>query len=186
MTHWTLNLLPPLLSTCKSRAGCCGPLFNLMTVQANRSQKDDDNNNVHTSSSFVSSFLPLFIGKPLPKSFECMSAPYSTTTSSSILLTNLQNSRSTSSVGTIYTDKHKGQRLVPRYQRRAPWWRADVLCGCAYVDRHVEVIRFESICHFPKTLQSVLSCRLFKAKRFGRFLAVLEELEIEIKISLLS
>ncbi|TNN74799.1 hypothetical protein EYF80_014899 [Liparis tanakae] len=85
-------------------------LFNLMTVRANRSQKDDnnDNNNVHTSSSFVSSFLPLSIGKPLPNSFECMSAPYSTTTSSSMLLTNLQNSRSTSSVGTIYADKHKG------------------------------------------------------------------------------
>lgn len=66
---------------------------------------ENKKNNARTSSSFVSFLLPLFIGKPLPNSLECMSAPYSTVTSSSILLTNRQNSLSTSSVGTICTGK---------------------------------------------------------------------------------
>ena len=74
-------------------------------------QLQRDGNNVHTSSSVVSVLLPLFIGKPLPNSLECMSAPYSTVTSSSMLLTNLQNSLSTSSVGTIYR-QHAGSGSV--------------------------------------------------------------------------
>lgn len=70
-------------------------------------------NAAHTSSSFVSFRLPLFIGKPLPNSLEWMSAPYSTVTSSSMLLTNLQNSRSTSSVGTIYIgSKHNENTCI--------------------------------------------------------------------------
>lgn len=56
---------------------------------------------MQTSSSSVKCLLPLLTGKPLPNSLEWMSAPYSTVTSSSILLTNRQNSLSTSSVGTI-------------------------------------------------------------------------------------
>ncbi len=43
------------------------------------------------------------------------------------------------------------------------------------MDRHVEVICFEGIRHFPKTLQTVLSCSLFKAKCFCRFLALLKK-----------
>lgn len=54
-----------------------------------------------TSSSGISFRRPSFTGKPLPKSLDDISAPYSTMTSSSMLLTNLQNSFSTSSVGTI-------------------------------------------------------------------------------------
>lgn len=46
--------------------------------------------------------------------------------------------------------------------------------SCSYMDWHVEVIRFESIRHFPKTLKSVLSRGLFKAKRFCRFLTFLK------------
>lgn len=55
-----------------------------------------------TSSSGISFRRPSFTGKPLPKSLDDISAPYSTITSSSMLLTNLQNSFSTSSVGTIW------------------------------------------------------------------------------------
>lgn len=58
-----------------------------------------------TSSSGSIFLRPSFTGNPLPKSFEEMSAPYSTITSSSMLLTSRQNSFSTSSVGTIYTWK---------------------------------------------------------------------------------
>ena len=58
-----------------------------------------------TSSSGSIFLRPSFTGNPLPKSFEEMSAPYSTITSSSMLLTSRQNSFSTSSVGTIYTRK---------------------------------------------------------------------------------
>ena len=60
-----------------------------------------------TSSSGSIFLRPSFTGNPLPKSFEEMSAPYSTITSSSMLLTSRQNSFSTSSVGTIYTWKRE-------------------------------------------------------------------------------
>lgn len=62
-----------------------------------------------TSSSPRSLLLPSFTGKPLPTSLELMSAPYSTMTSSSMLLTRRQNSFSTSSVGTIFEGKKKCQ-----------------------------------------------------------------------------
>lgn len=148
-----------------------------------------DNNNAFTSSSVVSFLLPLFIGKPLPNSLECMSAPYSTVTSSSMLLTNLQNSLSTSSVGTIYTDNSAQMQLsLPHNQPSGQtfiimngWC---ILCGCSYMDRHVEVICFEGVRHFPETLQSVLSRSLFKAECFCRFLAFLSD-KIKTKIFLM-
>ena len=68
-----------------------------------------------TSSSGSIFLRPSFTGNPLPKSFEEMSAPYSTITSSSMLLTSRQNSFSTSSVGTIYTRKTRDDRLQTHY-----------------------------------------------------------------------
>lgn len=64
-----------------------------------------------TSSSGINFRRPSFTGKPLPKSLDDISAPYSTMTSSSMLLTNLQNSFSTSSVGTIWMKKKKKVRV---------------------------------------------------------------------------
>lgn len=44
----------------------------------------------------------------------------------------------------------------------------------SYMDWHVEIISFESIRHFPKTLKSILSCSLFKAKSLCGFLTFLK------------
>lgn len=43
------------------------------------------------------------------------------------------------------------------------------------MNRHVKVVGLEGISHFPKTLQTVFPCSLFKAKRFRRFLAFLRK-----------
>lgn len=59
---------------------------------------------IHTSSAGESLNFPFGMGNPLPKSFEAISAPYSTVTSSSMAPTKRQNSFSTSSVGTIYNE----------------------------------------------------------------------------------
>lgn len=60
-----------------------------------------------TSSAGETLNFPLGMGNPLPNSFEAISAPYSTVTSSSMAPTRRQNSFSTSSVGTICMDKSR-------------------------------------------------------------------------------
>ena len=67
-----------------------------------------------TSSSGSIFLRPSFTGNPLPKSFEEMSAPYSTITSSSMLLTSRQNSFSTSSVDHLHMEK-RDDRLQTHY-----------------------------------------------------------------------
>lgn len=37
---------------------------------------------------------------------------------------------------------------------------------CTYVDRHVEVIRLERVCHLPKCAEGIVPGCLFKAKCF--------------------
>lgn len=44
----------------------------------------------------------------------------------------------------------------------------------AYMNRHVEVIRFEGICHLPKRTQRVVPVCLFKPERLVRFAAFLQ------------
>lgn len=57
----------------------------------------------------------------------------------------------------------------------------------SYMNRHVEVSRFEMVCHFAKTLQAILSFTLFKAIKLGWFAASLEtEKSKEKKKELLS
>lgn len=60
-----------------------------------------------TSSAGETLNFPLGMGNPLPNSFEAISAPYSTVTSSSMAPTKRQNSFSTSSVGTICNEPTK-------------------------------------------------------------------------------
>jgi len=98
-----------------------------------------------TSSSGSIFLRPSFTGNPLPKSFEEMSAPYSTITSSSMLLTSRQNSFSTSSVGTIYTWKremtdYKLATIITHYNitRRSteqnPWKNRNLLSSQSWKD----------------------------------------------------
>jgi len=60
------------------------------------------------------------VGKPLPRSSACTSAPYSTTTSSSMALTSLQNSFSTTDVGTNCTAQRPSLAGLCIYQLRSP------------------------------------------------------------------
>lgn len=137
--------------------------------------------NYITSSSGDRFPLLLLTGKPLPNSLEWMSAPYSTVTSSSMLLTSLQNSFSTTSVGTICDNRCK------RWSKHTILWPHISLstktirqqsacphCTITYMHRHVEVVSLEGISHFTKALQSVLLGSLFKAKGFRRPLTLLK------------
>lgn len=46
---------------------------------------------------------------------------------------------------------------------------------CTHMDRHVEVIGFERVCHFPESTEGIVPGRLLKAKRFLWLTALLPE-----------
>lgn len=58
----------------------------------------------------------------------------------------------------------RGEKAVPPPFPKLPF---------TYMNRHVEVIRFERISHLPESTQGIISVRLFKAERLVRFAAFL-------------
>ncbi len=46
---------------------------------------------------------------------------------------------------------------------------------CTYMNRHVEIVWLEGVCHFPKGFQRIVPASLLEAKRLLRFTALLQK-----------